>query len=159
MMCISGAHRLRSGSRVVVQSVQTIAGRQATWLDWCLQGELESSVYHRSNIISTLSSQYMTLDAGDAMWVGSAETRTAFLPRTKVSAGGLLARLVEGGGLPTKVLPCLPACTELVRAGDGASWHGPIFDRVSVAHTRSGVLSLCYVPGAVESALPYPCAT
>ena len=55
----------------------------------------------------------MTLDAGDAMWVGSAETRTAFLPRTKVSAGGMLARLVEGGGLPTKVLPCLPACVGL----------------------------------------------
>ncbi|MCJ1425737.1 hypothetical protein MMC29_003637 [Sticta canariensis] len=67
------------------------------------QSELESSVFHSSRIISTLGSQYMTLDAGDAMWVGSAETRLGYVPRTKVSAGLLAARLVEDGGLPTKV--------------------------------------------------------
>lgn len=68
-----------------------------------LQSELESSVYHTSRIISTLGSQYMTLDQGDAMWVGSAETRLGYLPKTKISAGALAARLVEDGGLPTKV--------------------------------------------------------
>ncbi|KAK9809626.1 hypothetical protein WJX73_008770 [Symbiochloris irregularis] len=92
-----------------------------------MQGEVETSVYHQSRIISTLGSQYMTLDQGDAMWVGGLETRLAYLPRTKVSVGGTAARLVENGGLPTKgpLAKGLKVASS-VRLADGAKLKGGV---------------------------------
>ena len=73
-----------------------------------MQSEVESSVYHSSRTITTITTSYMTLDQGDAVWGGYVETRAAHVPRAKVSAGYGAARLVEEGGLPLKVCMRVP---------------------------------------------------
>ena len=68
-----------------------------------LQADLEASVYHTSRLVSTAGVDAMTTQR-DVIYTAKAETRVKVHKRDKASVGITVARLVEEGGPPTKVI-------------------------------------------------------
>ena len=67
-----------------------------------VQSEAEASYYHTHKLISTASCDAQTVQT-DALFTGKLETRFKNHPKNRTSAGILVSRLKEDGGLPTKV--------------------------------------------------------
>jgi hypothetical protein len=67
-----------------------------------VMGEAEASVYHTRKIVSTTGVDFQTVGP-DHLWSVRGETRAKGLPlNNRVAMGLLAARLVDGGGKPTK---------------------------------------------------------
>ncbi len=67
------------------------------------QADVEASVYHNSRLVSTGALDVMTTQR-DVIYTAKAETRVKLHKKDKASLGLTVARLVEEGGPPTKVI-------------------------------------------------------
>lgn len=67
------------------------------------QADVEASVYHTSRLVSTAALDLMTTQR-DLIYTARAETRLKIHPKDKAALGITVARLVEEGGPPTKVI-------------------------------------------------------